>query len=131
MSDLIANSLTDYNTYKNNASSTTNGLQNSLSSDFTKASDDELMAVCKDFEAYFVEQMYKSMEKMSKIDPKDEDSSSASAYVNYFKDEMYAQYAKSTAESNGGTGLGIAQTLFEQMKRNYGSSNIPSDTSNN
>ena len=33
--------------------------------DFSKASDDELMSVCKDFESYFVEQVLKSMEKMA------------------------------------------------------------------
>ena len=44
--------------------------------DFSKASDDELMSVCKDFESYFVEQMLKSMEKMAKIDSDDDSSTS-------------------------------------------------------
>ncbi len=52
------------NTY-NNAS--TNAIENKLNnSDLSKATDEELMEVCKDFEGYFVEQMLKAMIKMSK-----------------------------------------------------------------
>ena len=104
--------------------------------DFSKASDDELMSVCKDFESYFVEQMLKSMEKMAKIDSDDDDSSGTSLFNSmasiggssdsamstlgsYFGDEMIKNYADIFTESNNGSGLGIAQTLYEQMKRNY------------
>ncbi len=104
--------------------------------DFSKASDDELMSVCKDFESYFVEQMLKSMEKMAKIDSDDDDSSGTSLFNSmasiggssdsamstlgsYFGDEMIKNYADIFTESNNGKGLGIAQTLYEQMKRNY------------
>lgn len=130
MSDLITNGLNNYSTYTNSASSSTNSLEKTLGSgDFSNATDEELMEVCKDFESYFVEQVFKSMEKMSKIDADEEESSSMSSMVDYFKDEMYTQYASAASESNGGDGLGIAQTLYEQMKRNYGSSNIPGETS--
>ncbi len=104
--------------------------------DFSKASDDELMSVCKDFESYFVEQMLKSMEKMAKIDSDDDDDSGTSLFNSmasiggssdsamstlgsYFGDEMIKNYADIFTESNNGKGLGIAQTLYEQMKRNY------------
>ena len=103
--------------------------------DFSKASDDELMSVCKDFESYFVEQMLKSMEKMAKIDSDDDDSSTSlfnsmasiggdsdsamSTLGSYFGDEMIKNYAQLFTETNNGKGLGIAQTLYEQMKRNY------------
>lgn len=100
--------------------------------DFSKASDDELMSVCKDFESYFVEQMLKSMEKMAKIDSDDDSSTSLfnsmasiggesdsamSTLGSYFGDEMIKNYAELFTES--GNGLGIAQTLYQQMKRNY------------
>ena len=50
--------------YDSKAGSLTNKLTDT---DYSKASDDELMSVCKDFESYFVEQVLKSMEKMAKI----------------------------------------------------------------
>ena len=102
--------------------------------DFSKASDDELMSVCKDFESYFVEQMLKSMEKMAKIDSDDDSSTSLfnsmasiggesdsamSTLGSYFGDEMIKNYAELFTESDNGKGLGIAQTLYQQMKRNY------------
>ena len=108
---------------------------NITGTDFSKASDDELMSVCKDFESYFVEQMLKSMEKMAKIDSDDDDSSTSlfnsmasiggdsdsamSTLGSYFGDEMIKNYAQLFTETNNGKGLGIAQTLYEQMKRNY------------
>ena len=50
----------------------------------------------------------------------DEESSSISSYMDYFGDTLTQEYAKSATESNNGKGLGIAQMLYEQMKRNYG-----------
>lgn len=37
----------------------------------------------------------------------------------YFGDEMIKNYAELFTESDNGKGLGIAQTLYQQMKRNY------------
>lgn len=85
------------------------------STDYSKADADELMDACKEFEAYFVEQVVKAMEKMI---PKDEeDSSGASKYLDYFSDTMTQEIASTVTEHNE---LGLAQTLYEQMKRNYG-----------
>ena len=36
-------------------------------------------------------------------------------YVNYFKDMMYQKYAEDATDTDG---LGIAQMLYESMKRN-------------
>lgn len=135
------------NIYNNNyTTKKTDSLENKLnSSDLSSATDDELMSVCKDFESYFVEQMLKSMEKMSKIDSDDDDNSSLfssmagitgtsdsgmSTLSSYFGGEMLSQLADSITESNGGKGLGLAQTLYEQMKRNYQTTQIDSDNSN-
>lgn len=124
MSDLITNSLNTLaagNTY--NTSSATNGLESTLSStDLKTASDEKLLAVCKDFESYFVEQVFKAMEKMVPKDKDDSESSSNSGLTDYFKDELVSKYASSASDSNGGKGFGIAQMLYEQMKRNYSSS---------
>jgi len=121
MSDLGSsiNSLNTSSTYNNSAA--TNSLENSLSSsDLSTASDDKLLAVCKDFESYFVEQVFKGMQKMVPKNEDDSSSSSSSSLTDYYKDELTSKYASSASESNGGEGFGIAKILFEQMKRNYG-----------
>ena len=87
--------------------------------DYSKSTEDELMAVCKEFESYFTEQVFKSLERM--VPESDEEtSSSTSPYMDYFGDMLTQEYAKSSTESNNGKGLGIAQMLYEQMARNYG-----------
>ena len=69
----------DYSTsistsYADTYDKTSSQLSDKLTStDFSQASDDELMSVCKDFESYFVEQMLKSMQKMAKIDADDDE----------------------------------------------------------
>lgn len=96
------------------SSNRTSELEGKLnSSDLSKADDDELLEVCKEFEAYFVEQIFKGMEKMV---PKDKETSS-SKEVEMFSDKMYQKLAKDTTEH---TDFGIAKKLYEQMKRNYG-----------
>jgi peptidoglycan hydrolase FlgJ len=72
--------------------------------------DEELMEVCKDFESYLVEQVFKSM-KTSMV-PKSEDDENE--YMQYFGDTLYEEYAKNISESGE---LGIAQMLYESMKR--------------
>ena len=146
MSDSLNGITSLDNIYNNYTTKKTDSLENKLnSSDLSSATDDELMSVCKDFESYFVEQMLKSMEKMSKIDSDDDDNSSLfssmagitgtsdsgmSTLSSYFGGEMLSQLADSITESNGGKGLGLAQTLYEQMKRNYQTTQIDSDNSN-
>ncbi len=93
-------------------SSTTesDALKNKLTNS-TNASDEELMEVCKEFEAYFMEQVYK---EMLKTVPKDENDNSM--LVDYFKDQAVATLASESVDNQNQTGL--AQTLFEQMRRN-------------
>lgn len=83
--------------------------------DYSNSTDEELMKVCKDFETYFTEQVFKALQKM--VPESEESSSSTSSYMDYFGDNLIQEYAKSATEQN--SGLGIAQMLFEQMKRNY------------
>lgn len=82
-------------------------------SDYSKATDEELMNVCKEFESYLVEQMFKAMEKMV---PEREDNPSSVSALDYFGDMLTRQYASNATEQGS---LGIAETLYEQMKRNY------------
>lgn len=103
----------------NNKKAEIDKLQNSINSTSSSSTEEELMEVCKEFEAYFVEQMYKSMEKLSTVPGgSDEDSSSTSDYMEMFGDTLTKEYATMTTEQ--GEGLGLAQMLYEQMKRNYG-----------
>ena len=89
-------------------------MKQTVSRDYSQATDDELLDVCKKFEAYFLEQIFKQMEKTV---IKDEGgSASTSALVDYFKETAIAELAETSTETQG---LGIAQMLYEQMKRNY------------
>ena len=90
-------------------------LQNKLDTDHSKATNEELMDVCKEFEAYFLEQMFKEM--MKTIPDGEENSGSMSSMMDYYKDEMVKNLASDSTEQNG---LGLAQMLYQQMCRNYG-----------
>ena len=104
----------NYNT--DTASNSASRLEETLNSDLSTATEDELMDVCKDFEAYFIEQMFKAMQKM--VPESDNDISASSRQMqDYYKEQMTQTFAEQAAE---GEGLGIAQILYEQMKRNYG-----------
>ena len=86
-------------------------LQNKLSGiNSDSATDEELMEVCKEFEAYLVEQVFDRM-KDAMTDSEEEESD----YLNYFGDMMYQEYANTIAQNGE---LGLAQQLYESMKRN-------------
>lgn len=95
--------------------SRTSGLERTLSTDMSQASDEELMGVCKEFESYFMEQVLKEMEKT--IPDNDEGDASMSQLTDYYKGQMMQKLAGEIAEE---TGNSLAQQLYEQMKRNYG-----------
>ena len=127
--------------YTNNyVNQTGNNLESSLNnSDLSTASDDELMSVCKDFEQYFVEQVMKSMQKMADVDGDGEGSSGLfstmagitsedsgmSTMSSYFGDKYTSTLSEALCNSNNGQGMGIAQTLYQQMKRNYSTGDTP------
>lgn len=98
---------TTASTVQNNNSSSK--LEEVLSSDLDNSSDEELLEVCKSFETYFVEQVFKEMKKTVP----DSDSEN-NEYLSYFGDMLNQKYAENVTE---GQGLGIAQMLYESMKR--------------
>lgn len=131
------------NTYTNSMNSTGNNIQNTINnSDLSQASDDELLSVCKDFEEYFAEQMVKSMIKMANVSGEedaddyssifglssDSSSSGMSTMSNYYGGQLVTMLSQALCDSDNGKGLGLAQTLYEQMKRNYGVSDTTSNT---
>ena len=63
-----------------------------------------------------MEQVFKEMEKTTDIFSDDENSGSTSQLVDYFKDSTIAELAGESTDQNS---LGLAQMLYEQMKRNY------------
>ncbi|WMC91598.1 rod-binding protein [Kineothrix sp. MB12-C1] len=83
--------------------------------DYSQSSEDELLAACKEFESYFMEQIYKEMQKT--VDVFKEDKTSPNdTLVDFFKDGAIQDLASTSTENEG---LGLAQMLYEQMKRNY------------
>ena len=103
---------------KSNTDTKAAGLKNKLDNDFSNASDEELMDVCKEFESYFLEKVFKSMMDTTKLfsDDKKSGDDYASKMVDYFKDSAVTELAN---QATGQNGLGIAKTLYEQMKRQY------------
>ncbi len=81
----------------------------------TKKSDDELLDACKQFEAYFYEQVFKNMEKA--MVPSD-DSDPNHTLVDYYKENLIAEYSKAVVDQSGNGSNTLAQQLYEQMKRN-------------
>jgi len=96
------------------AASGTN-LSGKLDSVDASASADELKEVCREFESYFMEQVYKEMFKT--VGSEEDGDSSLASLVDYFKDGVIQTVAAQTTEQSGGP---LAQQLYEQMKRNYG-----------
>lgn len=104
--------------YANAANASSAALENTLGKVGEKATEAELMEACKEFEAYFIEQIYKGMEKTIMKAEEDEGSGSVSQYMDYFGDMQTQEYAKLATEQ--GNGIGLANQLYQQMKRNYG-----------
>ncbi|MCR5557163.1 MAG: rod-binding protein [Butyrivibrio sp.] len=84
------------------------------STDAKSASEEELMDVCKQFESYLLEQVYKNMEKSIHWDDKEEQDNQL---VDYFKDLTIQEISKEATDQKS---LGLAQMLYEQMKVNMG-----------
>ncbi|MCR5674269.1 MAG: hypothetical protein K6G16_01025 [Lachnospiraceae bacterium] len=76
----------------------------------------ELMGACKQFEAYFLEQVFKEMQKS--VDAlKTDESGSNKQLVDYFKGQTLQDFTKMSTETQG---LGFAQMLYENMKHTAG-----------
>ncbi|MDD6207379.1 MAG: rod-binding protein [Clostridiales bacterium] len=105
------------------SSSNAEALSGSLSGlNKTESTDDELMDACKQFEAYFVEQVLKGMEKtINRSEEEDND------YSNMAKDMLTQEYASVLTEN---TDMGIAKLLYESMKNQTGNpvSNVNTET---
>ncbi len=91
-------------------------VKSKISNVSSKSSEDELWAACKSFEAYFLEQMFKEMQKsVDAIKPETGDNST-STLVDYFKGETLQDICETSVETQSN---GFAQMLYENLKRNY------------
>ncbi len=106
----------NYNEYTTKESGTATKLKESLNNtDYANASEEQLLDACKEFEAYFLEMVFKEMQKSVNAFS-DSEEASGSQLVDYFKDTTLQSLTSTATETQG---LGLAQQLFEQMKRNY------------
>lgn len=86
-------------------------------SDGASPKEEELLDACKQFESYFMEQVFKAMLETTKAFSDDDENGYASKMVDYFKDNAVQELCKQASSTNS---IGLANILYEQMKRNYG-----------
>ena len=104
------------NAVSDNAKAASNDITNKLKKDMSGADDTELMDVCKEFEAYFIEQVFKNMKKS--MVPQSASQSGADATLkDFYEDKLMSEYAAGAAKQSEN---GLAQMLYEQMRRNRG-----------
>ena len=102
----------------NQASSTkADTIKNKIENSAGTANEAELLDACKHFESYFLEQVFKEMLETTKVFSDDDENGYASKMVDYFKDYAVQNLCE---QATAGDGLGLANMLYEQMKRNYG-----------
>ena len=102
----------------NQASSTkADTIKNKIENSAGTANEAELLDACKQFESYFLEQVFKEMLETTKVFSDDDENGYASKMVDYFKDSAVQHLCE---QATAGNGLGLANMLYEQMKRNYG-----------
>ncbi len=93
------------------AKSSVDKLSSKISGLSANSTDEELMAACKSFEEYLVEQVVKSTRE-TLLENKEEKNSD---YLSMFGDKLNAQYAKLISENGH---LGIAEMLYDSIKQN-------------
>ena len=115
VSGISASAISEYAMQESKNASTI-ALQKKLENTSAKSTDDELWQACKGFEAYFMEQIYKEMQKsVDALKPDDQDKST-STLVDYFKNQTLQEICADSVDTQSN---GFAQMLYENLKRNY------------
>ena len=115
VSGINASAISEYAMQESKNASTI-ALQKKLENTAAKSTDDELWQACKGFEAYFMEQIYKEMQKsVDALKPDDQDKST-STLVDYFKNQTLQEICADSVDTQSN---GFAQMLYENLKRNY------------
>lgn len=99
------------------SSSKADTIKNKIENSAAVSDEAELLDACKQFESYFLEQVFNSMLETTKVFSDDDENGYATKMVDYFKDYAVQELCE---QATSGEGLGLANMLFEQMKRNYG-----------
>ncbi|MCR5302835.1 MAG: hypothetical protein K6E49_10405 [Lachnospiraceae bacterium] len=105
-----------YSDYLTSTATKASNLEKTLQGANSRKSEDELLDACKQFEAYFYEQVFKNMEKA--MVPSD-DSDANNTLIDYYKGNLLAEYSKGIVEQSGNSTNSLAHQLYDQMKRNY------------
>ena len=93
----------------------TNSITSKIQSDYSSSTDEELMEACKEFESYFVEQVLNKMQE-AMLTEDDENSGSIGQIKSLATESLMTEYASMISDAGS---LGLADKLYEQMKRNY------------
>ena len=101
----------------------TQAIKSKIQNTSAQSTDNELWEACKSFEAYFLEQMFKEMQKsVDAMKPDTGADKSTSTLVDYFKDQTLQDLCATSADMQSN---GFAAMLYENLKRTY---NIPAET---
>ena len=107
---------TEYQNYINQSSAASAKINQIQNTDYTNATDEELMDACKQFEEYFVEMTLKEVFKTVDLFGTGESTSNAmSTSKDFMKDSVVQMFAEKLTEESD---LGLAQQLYDSMKRN-------------
>lgn len=74
-------------------------------------SNDKLAEVCNEFEAIFLDQLFKGMRKTAKLGT-EKSLLHGGMGEDIFKDLLYTEYSKMSAQSNS---IGIAKMVYDQI----------------
>ena len=104
-----------FNDYLTKTNTESSSKISQMSEDSLKgASDEKLMEACKEFETYFIEQIFKQAKEAFAPEEESTDGSTQTL-KDYYQDSLISEYAKM---ASGQQENGLAQMLYEQMKRN-------------
>ncbi len=101
------------NTESTEAKEASQSLEIKENADGESVNDEALMDACKEFEAYFIEQVFKEMKKSVNLTQSED--AATKQLMDYYEDSLTTEYSKMAADQQEN---GLAQMLFEQMKRN-------------
>ena len=121
VSGLNASAISEYAMQESKNASAA-ALQKKLENTSAKSTDDELWQACKGFEAYFMEQIFKEMQKSVDALKSEEQDKSTSTLVDYFKNQTLQEICADSVDTQSN---GFAQMLYENLKRNYDIPNAP------
>ena len=87
-----------YSDYLKTTATEASNLERTLSGNNSRKSENELLDACKQFEAYFYEQVFKGMQKAM---VPDDETDANDTIIDYYKENLISEYSKSIVEQSG------------------------------